>query len=530
MHERTFSALRDIVGHQHLLTKPEQIQPYTCAEFPLQRYVPGVARPESTTEVQQIIRLAAREGFAVYPISTGKNWGYGTANPVRDGNLILDLSRMNSIREVNTDLAYAVVEPGVTQQDLYAHLESHETGLMMDPTGSGPWCSILGNSLERGYGITPHGDHFSFVCGLEVVLANGEILKTGFDHFTGSKVSRVFKWGVGPYLDGIFTQSNFGIVTGMGVWLMPKPEHFEACYFSCDQEDDIYPLIDAVRWLLLHNVVRGSINLAHRNRVLTMLMQYPWKQMAGKTPLDPSLALQFAQERKVGAWNGVCGLYGTRGEVRAAKKTIRKILSGKVSRLNFVSDGFLRFMEKYPAPLSLVTGLNVRELVKVIKPSFGILSGKPSEVSLASPYWRSRKQPPQKNINPVLDGCGLYWFAPVVPMVREQTREFIAIVNETLPKHGFEACIMLSTVTNRCFDCNLPILYDKDDPEQTVKAGECYEDVFERCMRAGFIPYRVGVQSMQTLVSSGSEFWNTVEKIKGALDPNGVIAPGRYCS
>lgn len=529
MRESTLSELQSIVGTENLLTTPEQILPYTHTEFPLQRHILAVARPASTFEVQRIVRLAARDGFPVYPISTGKNWGYGSSNPVSDGNLILDLSRMKRIREVNTELAYAVVEPGVTQQDLYEELENRQTGLMMDPTGSGPGCSILGNSLERGYGITPHGDHFSFVCGLEVVLANGEILRTGFDHFENSKVSRVFKWGVGPYLDGIFTQSNFGIVTSMGVWLMPKPGHFEACYFSCDQDEDIYPLIDATRWLLQHHVVRGSINLAHRNRVLTMLMQYPWSQMGGRTPLDPSLALQLARERKVGAWNGVCGLYGTRDEVRAAKKAIRKALSGKVSRLNFVSGGFLRFMEKYPGPLSLVTGLNVRELVKVIKPSFGILSGKPSEVSLASPYWRSRKQPPKENINPVADGCGLYWFAPVVPMAKDATREFIGLVNTTLPKHGFEACIMLSTVTNRCFDCNLPILYDKENPEETARAAECYADIFEKCMQAGFIPYRVGIQSMERLVSADDEFWNVVRKVKDSLDPAGVIAPGRYC-
>lgn len=529
MEAKILSALQEIVGADNLFTTHDEILPYTHAEFPIERRIPAVARPSTTQEVQQIVRLASHHGFSVYPISTGKNWGYGSANPVTDDNLIIDLSRMNRIREVSTELAYVIVEPGVTQQDLYEYLEQHDTGLIMDPTGSGPRCSILGNSLERGYGITPHGDHFSFVCGLEVVLANGEILRTGFDHFENSKVSRVFKWGVGPYLDGIFTQSNFGIVTAMGVWLMPKPEHFEACYFSCEQDEDIYPLIDATRWLLQHNVVRGSINLAHRNRVLTMLMQYPWEQMGGKTPLDPSLALQLAKERKIGAWNGVCGVYGTRGEVHAAKKAIKKALAGKVSRINFVSGSFLNFMEKYPGPLSLVTGLNVRELVKVIKPSFGILSGKPSEVSLASPYWRSRKNPPQENINPVADGCGLYWFAPVVPMTKDATRDFIGIVNATLPEHGFEACIMLSTVTSRCFDCNLPILYDKGNPEETARAEECYADIFEKCMHSGFIPYRVGIQSMERLVSKDNEFWNVVSKVKNSLDPEGLIAPGRYC-
>ncbi|HDQ41152.1 MAG TPA: FAD-binding oxidoreductase [Desulfonatronum sp.] len=529
MQDNIISALKNIVGQENVLTTKAELTPYTHAEFPIKRRIPAVIRPGSTAEVQQVVKLASDHALSLYPISTGKNWGYGSANPVRDDNLILDLSRMNRILEVNTELAYAVVQPGVTQQNFYDYLENNQTGLMMDPTGSGPSCSILGNSLERGYGITPHGDHFSFVCGLEVVLTDGEVLHTGFGHFENSKVDRVFKWGVGPYLDGLFTQSNFGIVTAMGVWLMPKPECIEACYFSCEREEDIYPLIDALRWLLQNNVIRSSINLAHRNRVLTMLMQYPWEQMKGKTPLDPQLALHLAAERKVGAWNGVCGIYGTKGEAKEAKKVVRKVLRGKVSRINFVSGTLLRFMEKYPGPLSLVTGMNVRELVKVIKPSFGILSGKPSEVSLASPYWRSRKKPPQSNINPVADNCGLYWFAPVVPMVQGHAREFINIVQTTLTRHGFEPCIMFSTVTERCFDCNLPILYDKEDPEQTRKAGECYEDVFGACMRAGYIPYRVGIQSMEQLVSKDDPFWKTVQRIKSALDPREILSPGRYC-
>ncbi len=530
MQDEVFEAIIEIVGKKNLLVAEKDVQHYKHAEFPLDRKIPAVILPGSTAEVQRIVKLAARYNLALYPISTGKNWGYGSANPVRDDNYILDLSRMNSILEVNTELAYAVVQPGVTQQHLHDFLEEQNTGLMMDPTGSGPRCSILGNSLERGYGITPYGDHFSFVCGLEVVLANGEVLRTGFGHFKNDQVSRVFKWGVGPYLDGIFTQSNLGITTSIGVWLMPRPEHFEACYFSCEQEEDIYPLIDVLRGLLLKSVIKGSVNLAHRNRALTLLMQYPWKEMNGRTPLDPDLAMKLAKERKVGSWNGLFGIYGTKAEAKSAKKTVKKALKGKVSRLNFVSEKLLNFMDKYPSIISLLTGMNVRELVRVIRPSFGILSGTPSEVSLVSPYWRSRKKPPAIKIDPVADNCGLYWIAPVVPMTKIHIREFIEMVHSILDKHGFEPCIMFSSVTNRCFDCNLPVLYDKDDPKQTEKAGECYEELFTACMRFGYIPYRVGIQSMQNIISENDSFWNAVNTIKNALDPQGIISPGRYSS
>lgn len=60
-------------------------------------------------------------------------------------------------------------------------------------------------------------------CGMEVVMANGDVLRTGMGGVKGENSWQVFKWGYGPTLDGMFTQSNYGICTKMGFWLMPKP-------------------------------------------------------------------------------------------------------------------------------------------------------------------------------------------------------------------------------------------------------------------------------------------------------------------
>ena len=60
-------------------------------------------------------------------------------------------------------------------------------------------------------------------CGMEVVLANGEVMRTGMGAMPGNKSWHVYKRGLGPTPDQLFMQSNFGIVTKMGVWLMPEP-------------------------------------------------------------------------------------------------------------------------------------------------------------------------------------------------------------------------------------------------------------------------------------------------------------------
>ena len=156
---------------------------------------------------------------------------------LHDGAVILLLERMNRILEVNEDLAYAVIEPGVTYKQLADHLRSRAIKLWADCTDSTPQGSVLGNALDRGLGHTPYGDHFGNLCGLEVVLANGEVIQTGAAP-PDSPTWHTFKWGTGPYLEGLFSQSNFGIVTRAGIWLMPEPEAFQAFLCEIEQEEN----------------------------------------------------------------------------------------------------------------------------------------------------------------------------------------------------------------------------------------------------------------------------------------------------
>ncbi len=61
-----------------------------------------------------------------------------------------------------------------------------------------------------------------------------------------------------------------------------------------------------------------------------------------------------------------------------------------------------------------------------------------------------------------------------------------------------------------------------------ARARRCYQELFDLVMKAGYIPYRVGNQSMASLDPHGDVYWKTVARIKAALDPAGLIAPGRY--
>jgi 4-cresol dehydrogenase (hydroxylating) flavoprotein subunit len=322
------------VGDQHVLPEAAGLVPGHTATFETHSKVVGVLRPANRSEVQECVRIAGRHRIPLYPISTGRNWGYGSAVPVHDA-VLLDLSRMNAILEHDEELAFVTVEPGVTQRQLYQFLSQRGSRLWLDATGASPDCSIIGNTLERGFGHTPMGEHSSHVCGFEVVLPTGECVQTGYRRFSPNRSGAVNRWGLGPSLDGLFSQSNFGIVISMTVWLMPRPDYFRAFFFRSGKLGSI---VDVLRPLRLNGSLRSVVHIANDYRVLSGLSQYPWTKTAGATPLSPELMADFRRELGIGAWNGSGGLYGSRRHVKEAQVLLERALSHNVDRFFWLDD------------------------------------------------------------------------------------------------------------------------------------------------------------------------------------------------
>ena len=84
-------------------------------------------------------------------------------------------------------------------------------------------------------------------------------------------------------------------------------------------------------------------------------------------------------------------------------------------------------------------------------------------------------------------------------------------------------------VEDRFIETVINLAFDRNDPERVKAAHACNDELTAAFVRDGLIPYRVGVQSMGQVVDPADPFWQTVGELKKALDPNGIIAPGRYC-
>lgn len=486
----------------------------------------AVLYPQSTTEVQQIVKIASRFNVPLYPISRGKNWGYGDASPPTEGQAIIDLARMNRI-EVNRESAYAVIEPGVTQGQLWDYLNQHHPDLWMDSTGAGLDASLVGNTLDHGFGHTRYGDHFLSTCGMEIVLADGRILNTGLGHFPQAKAHRVYRYGVGPFLDGLFCQSNFGVITRIGVWLMPKPTGFCAFFFSAPRDEDLRDVVDQLAPFRMQGLLTSTIHIANDLRAISARARYPWSEAQNKTPLPQALRQKLRKEHGVGAWNGLGAIYGTPASVRAIKREVRRAL-GRY-RLKFVDDRKLQLAKNVSNILNKFgMGRGLTQLLELVEPVYGLLKGKPSNEPLAGSGWRVHDEEKPLPIDPLETPAGLLWISPILPSTGSCAQELMTLIEPVYAQFGFEPLVTFTMITERAMICVTNVSFDKRDPHQAQLAKSCYDQLVTLLLSHGYIPYRTGPHGYAKLSAHPSVFWDLARQLKQTLDPQNILSPGRY--
>lgn len=525
---RAIERWRECVGNAHVDDAAIAQARYGACTTGLTRRIAAALRPGSRNEVAEIVGIARECGVPLYSISTGRNWGYGTALPVVDGCAILDLSRLAAIRLVDADLGLFEIEPGVTQAALAAFLEANGLPFMVPTTGAGPDASLLGNVLERGYGITPIADHFAAVTRMEAVLADGRIYAPALSGIGAELADHAFKWGLGPYLDGLFTQSNFGVVTAVTVALARRPERVEAFYFAVPTADSLEPTLLAMQSVLqeLGGVV-GSMNLMNRHRVLAMTAPYDPAHAGTDGLLTDAAVADLGRRYRVDPWMGMGALYGPDKIVRAARGLLRRKLSGVTRRPVFMTAARAQLLHRLSTRV-LGAGHGASAMLQRIRASLDILEGRPNRVAHGLLYWRRGKTDSTYASDPTGEGCGLIWYAPLVPFKPKQVRAYVERCSGVLRAHGMEPLITLSTLSDRCFDSSVPIIFDAGNPTEVDRAHRCYDALVDAGNELGLAPYRLHIGAMERFVTRENVFWDVIDDLKRALDPDDILSPGRY--
>ncbi|GIO04553.1 glycolate oxidase subunit GlcD [Brevibacillus reuszeri] len=210
------SELVAIVGEKNCLDRQEALVAYSYDATPMQQALPDVVvLPKSTEEVQQVMRVAARHQIPIVTRGAGSNLCGGTI-PV-GGGIVLVLSRMNQIVEIDEQNLTITVQPGVRTVDIHQAVEARGLFYPPDP-GSMVISTIGGNIALNSGGLRglKYGTTKDYVLGLEAVLPNGEIIRTG-----GKLMKDVAGYDLTKLLVG--SEGTLAIITQAILKLIPKP-------------------------------------------------------------------------------------------------------------------------------------------------------------------------------------------------------------------------------------------------------------------------------------------------------------------
>jgi len=239
MESRLIDRFVDVVGKAGVLHTPEDLAVYSYDGTFAEGQPDLILLPETTEQVSQIVRLAGEARLPIVPRGMGSGLAAGSI-PMPGGGIVICLTRMNHILEIDTQNATVSVEAGVVTADLQREVEKH--GLFYPPDPSSIRHSTIGGNIACNaggprclkYGVT--GD---YVLGLTVVLADGQILTTG-----GKPIKDV----TGYDLNGLFTGSEgtLGLITGALLRLIAKPIYASTALAEYNSLEDASCTVNAI--------------------------------------------------------------------------------------------------------------------------------------------------------------------------------------------------------------------------------------------------------------------------------------------
>ncbi|MEO8835758.1 MAG: FAD-binding oxidoreductase [Caldimonas sp.] len=524
--------LRDVLGPDGVVDDPDAIERSTRTCLPFRTYASIVVYPRTAEQVQGVVRAAGRADVPIWPVSTGKNWGYGERTAVYEAGITMVLERMNGILQIDDELGYAVIEPGVTYKQLNDHLKATGSRLWADAAGTTQFASVMGNALDKGRGLTPMADHFGALCGMDVVLADGTLLETGGGPAGHNAVRHTYKWGIGPVLDGLFAQSNLGIVVKAGIWLMPAPEKFDFAAFEYKASpDQLGAFIDDLRELVMARAIRSHPHLANDFAMMCILAQYPHDLLAGQRHLSEEAAASWRAQHGVARWTFGCGLYGSREEVRYQKRMLRKVL-GRYGRVQFIGaavrdDWYGRLVRRLAPIANRLLGKSP-QFTDVMVPAINLFRGIPTDEFVRQAYFKSHRAKPDTDIDPARDGCGMVWIGPVVPFTSKHVMKALTLTRRLFDKHEFDFFVEVIVESARSVIVLVGVFFDRHDPADAERARAWYGESRQTYVDNGYPPYRATTMSMPEVLDANPAAKSFLKSIKLAVDPRNLIAPGRY--
>ncbi len=461
----------EILGAEHVISQPPDLEPYTTDYTEEDPRPPAlVTRPATVEQVQGLMAAAREAGVSLTPRVSGSNVGGLALAP--EGGVVVDLSRMNRILKVETDDMYALIEPGVTWEQLKAHLLEQKIPLRMGYPLSPPDTSIVANCLLDGLGNLSmrYGSMGDWIGGLEAVLPDGEVIRTGAPALSDLWFGR----GPLPDLTGLLVswQGTTGIVTKMAFQLWPEPPHRQRLFILVyDRNIAFRAMRDLCRLQICDDV--GGLSWT------TGKMLFGVQKPAERDPGEPEFFLYL----------DLTGQNPRELELRL------ELLNNYLESLE--AEGH-----------QLEKPLDIKTLVR-LNPEFNKLADFPTRLEFLVDH----------------PGGGLSWVGTYGPLSRFEAYGDAGV--EIMARYGYPPTMVSRPMKGGHFGVMRFIsLFDKQDDQERRAVRQMNEELVDAGVKLGFIPYKTPpwvVDRIQAQLNPA--FVETMRRVRRAIDPDGVMAP-----
>jgi FAD/FMN-containing dehydrogenase len=481
-------ALIKIVGSTSILDNPTDLDEYSKDKSFIQPNKPAyVVRPRNVDELQRIVKWANETLTSLVAVSSGEPHFRGDSVPSTSGAVIVDLSGMKKILRVDRKNRVAMIEPGVTFGELQAVLE--ENGLRLNmPLLPRSRKSVVGSMLEREPVIMPkyHWDIVDPLACTEVIFGSGDMYRTGAAAGPGTVEEQ---WNSGgaqkspadPIVDWIRlvqgAQGTMGIVTWATIRCELKPRLEEPFMAG---SSSLPSLCELIYWLVRLRLADECLILNNTNLARIMGKQRPGGEQDLRDSLPPWV-LFFC-----------IGGYEYFPEEKVAYQMERTMEVAKQAGVK---------------PVKTLDGVSASELLDILR--------RPSE----DPYWK-------------LKGKGschdIFCLA-----VYDKLPELVKVMNDTADKYGYPfsdmGIYLQPIVQGTGYHCEFNLFFDPSDPggvDNLMKlSGHSVQSLMDK---GAFFSRPYGTWSDMVYKRDG-ETTAALKKIKGIVDPNNIMNPGKLC-
>ncbi|CCC06332.1 unnamed protein product [Sordaria macrospora k-hell] len=342
------------------------------------------------------------------------------------------------------------------------------------------------------------------------MLASGDLVRTGQWGITANDSPTAFlsKFTYGPSIEGLFLQSNLGVVTKMSIWLQPQPQAFMSCSFSMPFFDDLEVMVDAFGEMRRNGTIPSCVWFTSLIETLCIAGRREdyWK---GEGPIPDWRLEELRLETGYGHWYARFGLYGPKRVVEAQFEEIKDVLAKK-------------------APTGTISGTLYADetgvdAAKVPVEHGSMFVGVPQLWSLPLINWPIPKSK--------TDGKAAHGdYAPVIPSSGKLVMEWMRKSKPICEENGVELMADFFMHERHVVLMNM-FTWDQTDPVQKQNIKKLYYGLHEVAKERGYGMYRAHVNHMDLIAGlndfNGHAYNRFVEKIKDTLDPNGILSPGK---